>query len=328
MTEDSPFHLLQQTAMSYALPRSLHVVAELGVADHLDEEPKDISALAQAVGADTDALTRVLRLLSAHGVFQMRGSRFAHTAASRLLRTDHPQSQRPIVRMLGRNWQLRCYEELEYSVRTGRPASEKVLPSGFAYFGEHPEEGRIFDAAMTAMSYDDIPSILAAYDFSVFQSIADIGGGHGHVLRAILAAAPNAKGVLFDLPHVTESVMNEATPRLTIQTGDFFKDIIPASDCYILKDVIHDWNDADSIRILSAIRRSASARAKLLLVESLIPDDAGPSFVKLFDVHMMLVGGKQRTRLQFEQLYQAAGFVLERVVPTQCRLSIVEGAVA
>jgi O-methyltransferase len=131
--------------------------------------------------------------------------------------------------------------------------------------------------------------------------------------------------VPFDLPHVTQN-LDQSTPRLKIQTGDFFKDTIPACDCYILKDVIHDWNDADSLRILSAIRRSARAGATLLLVESVIPEDAGPSFVKLFDVHMMLVGGSQRTKRQFQQLYQGAEFAFERVLPTRSRLSIIEGS--
>jgi len=131
-------------------------------------------------------------------------------------------------------------------------------------------------------------------------------------LQAVLTAAPNAEGVLYDLPHVTNNVADVVTPRVHIETGDFFKDAIPPCNCYILKDVIHDWDDADAVRILSAVRRSAPAGAKLLLIESLIPD-AGPSFVKLFDVHMMLVGGKQRTRPQFEQLYLNAGFTLERL---------------
>lgn len=323
--QESPFVLLHRLAIGYAIPRCLHAIAEIGIADQLEDEPQTATALASAAGVHAEPLERVMRLLCAHGVFEWRSGRFAHSAASRLLRKDHPQSQRPAVRMLGRAWQLRVFEELEYTVRTGRPSAEKVIPNGFGYFAEHPEEGQLFDAAMTAMAYDVIPSVLAAYDFSPFPVIGDIGGGRGHLLAAILQATPNVGGVVFDLPGVIASEPAPPSHRLERRSGDFFKDDLPACDCYVLKDVIHDWGDEDAKRILVAVRRAARGGARILLLETLYEDGGNLEFVTLFDVHMMLAGGKQRTRSEFERLYREAGWRLERVIGTRSRLSIVEG---
>ncbi len=139
-----------------------------------------------------------------------------------------------------------CYQDFKSTVCTGRPAAEKVIPEGvFAYLADHPELGQIFDAAMTAKGQVEIPIVLGAYDFSRFGTIADIGGGRGHLLQAILKATPTAKGVLFDLPQVINNVQSSASDRLRLQGGDFFKDALPICDAYVLMEVIHDWSDAE-----------------------------------------------------------------------------------
>lgn len=318
--------LLHRLASGYAIPRCLHVVTELGIADRLGDEPQTAAALASAAGVQAQPLERVMRLLSTEGVFVWRSGRFAHSAASRLLRKDHPQSQRALVRLLGRSWQLHLFEELEHVVRTGRPASDKVMPNGFGFFAEHPEEGELFDAAMAALSEESVPSILAAYDFARFAVIGDIGCGRGHLLVSILEATPNPTGVLFDLPSVTATIPAALAQRLSRRSGDFFRDELPSCDCYLLKEVIHDWGDAEAGRILLAVRRAARAHARILLLETLNPEDAPSPFATLYDVHMMLAGGRQRTAMELEHLCRAAGFRIERVIPTGSRVSIVEGS--
>ena len=323
--ESNPFDRLQQMAAGYCLPRCLHVVADLGVADALDETPRTAADLGASVGAHPDALGRVLRLLAAHGVFEMQGDMFRHSPASRLLRTDHPQSMRAFAQMNGLPVFWATYEALEHSVRTGLPAASKVFPEGFwAYFAQHPEEGRVFNAAMAARAQGVVAGILASYDFSRFERIGDIGGGSGHLLRAIIDASPNTEGVLFDLPHVIEGA-DVASERLTLQGGDFFRDTLPSCDAYLLMEIIHDWADEESVAILQAVQRAAPSHAKVLLIERLVPDDPGPDWSKMLDIHMLaLFGGRQRTRQEYEALLTKSGFVLLRDIDTRAGISILE----
>lgn len=314
--EVAPFETLIQIAGGHSISRCLHVVADLGVADALDETPLTARELAEATGTNAGALGRVLRLLSAYGIFEARADKFAHTPASRLLRSDHPQSMRSFVRMIGLPVCWASYGALEHSLRTGLPASGKVAPGGlWNYFAENPEAGRIFNEAMTAKAQGEIAGVVRAYDFSGFGLIGDIGGGRGHLLQAVLAAAPKAKGVLFDLPHVIEQSSGAASERLRLQAGDFFKDDLPPCDVYLMMDIIHDWNDEDSDRILKNLRRAAPARAKLLLIEAIIPDDPSPSLAKMLDIHMLtLPGGRQRTRQEYAEMLAHVAFHFEREI--------------
>ena len=327
MSERTPFQAIVQTALGFGLSRCLHIAAELGVADHIGEQPASAEALGRAVSSDPDSLCRLMRVLCDYGIFQMHGDRFSHTPASQLLRSDHPQSLRSYVRMIGLPWFWGSYQHFEDAVRSGKPALEMVLPNGiFAHLAAHPDEARLFNEAMTGKAQADIPSVLSSYDFSGFQRIADIGGGRGHLLAAILDATPGARGVLFDLPKVIDAARDLTSERLELQAGDFFTDELPRCDAYLMMEVIHDWNDADSVRILSAVRRAAPAGAKLLVVELLIPEAVGPNIGALLDVAMMtLLGGKQRTGQEYEKLYKASGFRLDRVITMPSDASIIEG---
>ncbi|HET6360729.1 MAG TPA: methyltransferase [Gemmatimonadota bacterium] len=326
MGDVNPMVTVLQIAGGYVLPRCLHVVADLGVADVLEESPRTAEELAASVGADPDALGRVLRFLSAYGLFESQDNAFRHSPASRLLRTDHPQSMRAVVRMFGLpiNWAI-C-GALEESVRAGIPATTKVLPEGhWDYFAEHPEENRIFNEAMKGKAHGQVAGVVAAYDFSEFDTIGDIGGGHGHLLKAVLDAAPNASGVLFDLPHVIEEVAGTASKRLSLRAGDFFKDPLPTCDAYLLMEVIHDWGDEQAIAILKAVRSAVQPHAKVLLIEQLIPPTPGPDWAKTLDIHMLfLLGGRQRTRAEYEDLFDKAGFKMEREIDTAGGISILE----
>jgi hypothetical protein len=318
MAMPPPVEAIFQIAGGYLLTRSLHAAADLGIADEIGEQPAKIAALARATGTNADALARILRLLSAHGVFELAGDTVAHTPASRLLRSDHPQSMRSLARMLGMSVIWRVEERLVDSLKTGEPAAAKVLPNGFwAHFADHPDDARIFDEAMTGKAHGQVAGVLAAYDFSPFKTVADIGGGAGHLLSAILQRAPGINGILFDLPHVIEKARGLAPPRLTLQAGDFFKDALPVADCYLIMEVIHDWGDSESNAILSAIRRAAPPTAKLLVIEQIIPDTNEPDWSKALDVLMLtLLGGKQRTVGEYQRLLADARFRLEREIKT------------
>jgi len=323
----NPAETLMQIAGGWLLPRSLHLIADLGVADALDESPRSAADLAAETGAHPQALARTLRLLSAYGVFATRGGMVSHTASSRLLRSDHPQSLRPFARMLGLPINLEAYRLFGDTLRTGRPAIEQVVqPNGiFAYLAGRPDEARIFGEAMTAKAHAQVAGVLGVYDFSRFESIADIGGGRGHLLQAVLERAPRASGVLFDLPHVIDDAAGQASERLSLRAGDFFRDRLPSCDAYMLMDIIHDWDDEQSAAILRAVRAAAPDHATLLLLETIVPDETGPHWAKTLDVLMLAVtGGLQRTAQEYEVLLAASGFHMKRVIDTPTGISIVE----
>lgn len=326
MTEQQPHEIVWTLTNAVVASKCLYAVAELGVSDQVADEPVDVEELARRCGADADALDRVLRLLAAHGIFERRKEGYAHTEASRLLRTDHPMSMRAFSRMMGLPVFAATFDQLAHSVRTGSPAIELVAPAGlWPYLQEHPGEAEIFGQAMTAKAAADTAAILAAYDFSRFGTIADVGGGRGHFLRAVLDTTPSAQGVLFDLPHVIES-LDVQHGRLTPQAGDFFVDPLPAADAYVLMEVIHDWADAECVAILSAIRRAAPPGAAVLVIEDVMPDDQADPRSQTLDIVMLSVtGGRERTASQLGGLFEAAGFRPAGITETAGAMRIVEG---
>lgn len=312
-------------ATAHFMPRCLHVVAELGIADHIDEQPVPSERLARQAECDAASLARVLRLLATAGLFQESAAGWAHTELSRHLRSDHPQSMRAFARMIGGSLQWAALGQLKAAVQTGRSAAESVVPGGiWAHLKEHPDDARIFDAAMTAKSFAEIGALLPAFDFTPYRTIADIGGGRGHVLAAVLGAAPDATGILFDLPHVVAAAA--PGPRMQVQGGDFFRDAVPAADAYIVSQVLHDWSDEEAAAILRTVRRAAPAGAHLLVIEQILPEAEGPHPAKVLDVIMLtLTGGRERTRGEYAALFEAGGFRLERVVATRGPISVLVG---
>jgi hypothetical protein len=319
----APDDIIKDLAIAHVLARCLHVVADFGVADALGDGALPAAELARRVGLDADALARMLRLLAAHGVFAEGTDGYSHTPASRLLRSDDPRSLRGLVRMRGLPVILRGFTELEHAARTGRPTMD--WPALVAYFAAHSDEAAVFNAAMVAKSQVVIPAVLDAFAFDAFKVVADIGGGRGHLLQAILARVPSARGVLFELPHVVADAAPAASRRLQLVAGDFFVDAMPAADLYILMDLLHDWRDDDAARILAAVRRAAPREARVLIIETLVVETPGPHFSKTLDILMLaLTGGRERTPAEHAQLLESAGFRLERVLPTAAQYSIVE----
>jgi hypothetical protein len=326
-TPPSPanIQLLQLTTACWA-SRCLHAVADLGVADAIGDQPQSTEALAKATATQPQALYRVLRLLASVGIFEWKNGTWNHTEASRFLRSNHPESLRDYVRMLGLPVFWGAFEDLEYSLRTGKCAFAKRHPEGvFEYLAKHPEESRIFDSAMTSKSHRDIAAIVPAYDFSQFATIADIGGGRGHLLRAILKNSPRTHGILFDQPHVVAEVAPENGEKFTVVGGNFFIDSMPKADAYLLMNIIHDWPDAESLKIFWAIRSAMSARARVLIIETVVPDGPGPHLSKELDIAMMaLPGGMERTQEEYASLAAKCALRLERMVETLSPYSVLE----
>jgi C-methyltransferase len=325
VTAPRPHEVVWRLTNGVVVSRCLHVVAELGVADHIGDEAVGAAELASRCDAHAEALDRVLRLLAAHGVFEATEGGFRHTPASELLRTDHRMSMRAYARMMGLSGFAQTFAHLEHSIRTGAPSVETVNPGGFwPYLHDNPRDAQVFGEAMTARAAADIATLVEAYDFSRFDTIADIGGGRGHVLRAALDAAPRARGVLFDLPDVIAALDIEHE-RLTARAGDFFVDPLPGADLYVMMEIIHDWPDAECLAILSAVRRAAAPGATLLVIETVLHDDEPDPRGRMLDVIMLAVtGGRERTASQFAELFKSTGFATGTVIDTPGALRMVE----
>lgn len=321
-----PAKLVSDLSRAHIAARCLHVIADCGAADAIGLDGATPDVIAAHTGFSADALDRMLRLLAAYGVFAHGpGGTYRHTPASATLRTDHPRSVRAYVRMAGMPAFWDRFTELGDTARAGHPRYD--MTSLVEYYATHPDESAIFNAAMVAKARAVLPAVAAAYDFGGLATVVDVGGGRGHLLELVLARAPSAAGVLFELPHVLADAVTG--PRMTHVAGDVFRDALPAGDAYLIMDVLHDWSDRDAARILRSVRAAAHPKARVLIIETLVAEAPGPHFGKLVDIIMLAVtGGRERTQSQFAALLAAAGFRLERVLPTTAQYSIVEAVVA
>ncbi len=329
---------LYRMAIGHYVSRALYVAAKLGVADLLAAGPRDAQALAGEIGADASALARVLRLLASVGVFEEgEDGRFANTPLGDALRDDAPGSSRAAVMLFSGVGIQDSWKELEYCVRTGQPAFRKHAPDAdpFAQMAADPESAALFDKAMATNAPMTAAAVAAAYDFSRFKTIVDVGGGNGSLLLGILAANPDLRGAVFDQPHVVERARahiaaSGLAERCDTAAGSFFESVPAGADAYVLKHVIHDWNDAQAAAILRNVRAAMPPHALLLIVESLYPARIDGSLASrgaaANDVNMLVcTGGRQRSEAEFRALYRMAGFELARVVPTPTGICVIEG---
>jgi hypothetical protein len=316
MAEVAPSDLVGSLMGAFVDSRCLHVAVNLGVPEAVSDEPRILQDIAHETGVDASALGRLLRHLAALGIFAMRGDQVWHNDASRLLLDKDPGGLAPLIRMMGLPVLWDSFGRLEDAVRTGRPGTTFVDPNGFfAYLDAHPDESALYDQGMTSMTTRRISRVVPSYDFTDFTVIADIGGGRGHLLRAVLEQTPGARGVLFDRAQVAGQLKD--TDRITVQVGSFLTDPLPAADCYLLSNIIHDWSDADALTILSAVRAAASPTSTLLLIEFVVPDDAAEFEATDIDVDMLaLVGGRERTLAEYTELLSSSGWQLQRKVTT------------
>ena len=326
-----PEAFLTQLAFGALLSQALYVAAKLGIADLLAEKPKTVAELAATTNTHEGALYRVLRSLAGVGVFTETEERtFALTPYAEALRSDGPGSVRNGVIFMGEEWHWKVWGKMIYSVETGKPAwGEAHGAEVFDYFPKNPEQAEIFNRAMTDMSVGTAPVVVEAYDFSGVDTIADIAGGHGYLLARILNANPNLKGILFDMPQVIAGApamleKEGVQARVEAVAGDFFESV-PTADAYIMKHIIHDWDDARSIKILNSIRTAMKDNGKLLIVETVVPEGNQPHYSKLLDLEMLTSpGGAERTADEYRQLLAQAGFELTRIIPTKSPFSIIE----
>lgn len=328
---------LFQMINGFRISQALYVAAKLGIADLLKDGPKSSDELASAAEVNPNALYRVLRALASVGVFtEVEHGRFALTPLAAPLQTGVPGSLRAVAIMFGEEWIWRPWGELLFNVQTGSPAFEHVFGMGlFEYFAQRPEAGRIASANFAEGTNLTAMAVAQAYDFLGFHTLVDVGGGQGALIAAILKANPHLRGILFDLPRVIEGAKRfveteDIGGRCEVVAGDFFESVPSACDAYILKWILHDWDDERAVTILKNCRRVMRKEGKVLVVESVVPPGNEPSYAKLSDLLMMVMaGGRERTEAEYGDLFAAAGFTLTNILPTTptpaFNLSVIEG---
>jgi hypothetical protein len=312
------------------------VAAQLGVADLLASGPRSIVDLSAATGVDAQSLYRVLGALASRGLFREDdGKRFSLTPLAEPLRQDAPHSIRPQALWSGSEAYRRTWGDLAYSVRTGRPAFDHVYGKPFFdYLAEDPAFAKIFNDVMTSDSSDEGASIAAAHDFSGYRRIVDVGGGHGALLAAIVDRYPGPLGLLFDLPDVVDTARGAidrhiAAGRVEKVAGDFSEAVPDAGDAYLLKWIVHDWDDEAAIRILTNCGTAMAPAGKVLLVEVVIPQGtAGSDATRLDTTMLVFTGSRERTEGEYRELLHRAGLTLVKIAPTASPFSILEATPA
>jgi hypothetical protein len=312
--------------------QAINATATLGVADELAHGPRTAEDLARAVGADADALYRLLRALSGCGVVaELDGRRFVLTELGGLLRRDAPDSLGGFAAMLDRPFHSRSWADLAETVRTGRSSFERLF-GGWSHFRNHPEDAAILNDGMTAASGGRMKQLVWAYDFTPLGTIVDVGGGHGALLAHVLSGHPKGRGVLFELPHVIATagaplVEAGVADRCKLVGGDFFDSVPAGGDAYLLANVVHDWGDEAAARILANCGAAMTDGGRVLLFEGIVPSTPNePTPVTLIDLEMMVMaeGGRQRTEAEFERLLARAGLRLSGVTTPGGTFSLIE----
>jgi hypothetical protein len=329
-----PVALIQLTTGCW-ISQAVYVAAKLGVADMLMDGPKSCGEIAEATQTDRRSLHRLLRLLASVGVFaETSDGQFELTPMAECLKSDGPFSMRAWATMMGEAWHWEMWGELLYSVKTGKPAFDLVHGARpFEYFPRNPEAAWLFDRAMTSLSVPEAPAILASFDFSKLRKIVDVAGGNGSLIIPLLKTNPETAAILFDLPHVIERAKDRIegeglTERCELIGGDIFMAAPEGGDLYILKHIIHDFDDEQALSILRNCRRAMSGEARLLVIEMVIPPGNEPSFGKLVDLEMLLIGGVGRTEAEYRTLLTEAGFKLTKITATNSPVSIIESVPA
>ena len=332
-TETAPPHAqLVQMAMAHWVSHIVYVAAKLSVADYLANGAKLADELAGPTGTQAPALYRLMRTLAHLGILTEDDShRFALTPLGDALKTDAPGSARASILTLASDWMSRGLGQLLYSVETGKSGFEKSLGMPiFDWLAKHPQEASMFSETMVGIHGAEPPAVAAAYDFSSFATIVDVGGATGHLLTTILRQYPGPRGILYDLPHVVRDAptliqARGLAERITVESGSFFERVPNGGEAYLLSHIIHDWTEDQCLTILGHCRRAMKPGSRLLIIEMVLPAGNAPHPGKMLDM-MMLVGpgGQERTEHEYATLLGKAGFHLTRVVPTASPVSVVE----
>ncbi|WP_439365310.1 methyltransferase [Bradyrhizobium sp. DASA03005] len=335
--DEVPPHIqLIQMGRAHVVARTVYAAAKLGLADQLAAAPKSAAELAGLLQVHASSLHRLMRTLASLGVLTERTEqRFALTALGAALKTGAPGSARASVIFSGNPSSQSGWDQVLYSIETGRPGFEKAHGAAFFdYLAHHPEEASLFSEMMVGLNSQEPAAVAMAYDFSVFDTIVDVGGATGNMLAAVLSHHAGPRGILFDQPHVVTDAPNllkarGVSHRVTIEPGDFFKSVPIGANAYILFHIIHDWDEDRCLTILGNVRKAMKADGRLLLVEMVLPLGDTPHPGKILDMSMLVsVGGQERTEVEYETLLSKGGFRLTRVVSTSSAVSVVEAMMA
>jgi 2-polyprenyl-3-methyl-5-hydroxy-6-metoxy-1,4-benzoquinol methylase len=323
---------LRERIMGFRNTQLIAVVAKLNVAEYLISGPKSAQQLSKLLTVNERSLYRLLRALSSLGIFEEKEKEtFVNTTASELLLESTPGSLRSVAILYGEEWIWHAYGELLYSIENGAPAFERVhgIPL-YKYLQHTRDAATVFNKAMTAYSGIEADAIVKGYDFSQAKTVVDVGGGEGSLLSALVNANPDLSGVVFDLPAVKKGELDPSDDDLRIKYvyGDFFEGVPKDGDVYILKSVLHNWDDASCITILRNCRAVMKGNSRLLIIERIVSSGNEKSEAKLFDINMMVVtGGQERTVEEYRRLFNESGFTLTKTVNTNSAVSILEGVV-
>jgi hypothetical protein len=331
-----PHVQLIQMGQAHVVARTVYAAAKLGLADQLASGPKSAAELAEPMHVHAPSLHRLMRTLASLGILTGRTEqRFALTDLGKALTTGAPGSARSTLLVFGSDWVLRGLDNMIYSVQTGKAGFDKAHGvSIFDYLAQHPDDASLFSETMVGIHGQEPSAVAAAYDFSTFDTIVDVGGATGNLLATVLASRSGPRGVLFDRPYVVQeaSALLEArgvSHRVTIEAGNFFERVPAGADAYILSHILHDWNEHQCLTILGHVRQAMNSSGRLLIVEMVIPPGDTPHPGKLLDMSMLVfTGGQERTAEEYELLLSKAGFRLAKVIPTDSAASILEAAVA
>ncbi|MCC8938693.1 methyltransferase [Bradyrhizobium sp. Arg68] len=331
-----PHVQLIQMGTGGAVANIVHIAAKIGLADKLADGPKTAVELAGPLALHAPSLHRLMRTMASLGLLtEGERLRFSLTKLGEALKSDAPGSARSTLLMTGSSWVASGFANLVHSLQTGRTGFEKAqgMPF-FDYLAQHPEDASVFSDAMVGLHGAEPPAVAAAYDFSMFQTVVDVGGASGNMLAAVLGRYPELRGLLFDRPHVVVDAeklfkAKGVTGRVTVKAGDFFQSVPSGGDAYILSHILHDWNDDQCLTILGHCRKAMKPDGRLLIVEMVLPPGDAPHPGKILDMVMLaLIGGQERTETEYASLLHKAGFRLSRVVATQSPVSVIEAVLA
>jgi len=329
----SPAEQLLQWLNGMRIARALHVAATLGIADLLSAGPQSLTKLAEQTQTHEDSLYRLLRALSTIGVFEETEPRFfALTPLSALLQTDEPGSLRNMARMFGSDWQWHSWEGLLESVRSGQPYFQQAYQMDlWEYFSSvAPEEGQLFDAALSDAYNTSNTAIAESYDFYQIDRLIDIGGGQGSLLSTILTRFPHLDALLFDRPAVIEHArlhLAHVSSSLQLVAGDFFAAVPGEGDAYLLRQILHDWPDEACLTILHNCRQAMRPDGRILVIERILDSHSSAADTFLDLQHLVLLEGRERTLLEFEALYHQAGLRITNTIYTHSPFHIIEGKI-
>ena len=327
---NEPRSKMRQAIGGFRLSQMISVASKLRLADLLSDGPLGVPELARLTRSNGDALYRLLRALAGYGIFaEVQDRVFALTPEANYLRTGVEGSLRAFADVAGARWMWESWGGLMHSVLTGETAFDKLYGKDtWSYFAETPEASRLFNEFMEEISVADARAIVDVFDFGK-KNVVDVAGGQGALLIAILERYPDAHGVLFNLPHVIDEIELGLASKLELMRGSFFETIPSGGDLYLLKNILHDWEDSSALQILTQCRRAMNGEARLLIIEHLVHGPNQPCNGKIGDIGMLVRnGGSNRTEAEFEDLLSASGFVLLRVMPTEDGPDLLEAMVS